>query len=440
MPSWMSTGYVSASSTGIFKAEMEAGDNSAALEVPIDSDLKQLEGVQDLGDFYFVPRLDSREGDLHYASDTDVETLKAMCRENPDCVGFNTLGFLKREIGPAQDLKPSPYFSPTDGLYIFKERYQPSFTFFGTTTPKMVGSKPVIRGYDRPERPDMLILLPFFNFAHSYRTTQNLFYVRETLRSSGIPYLVVELAFKDEPFWIAPEENVLHLRAESRMFYKENLLQIGVDHSSSEYGKFCFLDADVLFSDREWYRVVSDLLETHPAVQPYANKYDLSAEFQIQGSMEYSTVFRKGTAGSPGLVWAVTREWMEQYGIFDRCVMGCGDRAFTYCFCGQNQLLENRGYRYLWRSFREYLAQGPERSAAFAPLTIFHMFHGRIVNRQYNSRDRLIIDFLSRHGLTDVSDILERRSDGLLEWREEHRSELNDTLGQYFIRKDDDGL
>jgi hypothetical protein len=411
-------------------------------KIAIDSDLMAIDGVREVGDFYIVPRLDSHHGDLHYEPTQDVEALKSWCRSNPDCVGFNTLGFLKREIVPPHELKPSQYFSDRDGLYVFKERYTPGYTFFGAEVPKMVGSKPIIRAYTKPEPGgrDMMVVLPYFNFASSYRTAQNLLYVRETLSNSGIPYLVVEVAFKEDPFCVAPGNDVLRLRTESQMFYKENLLQIGVEHTPGEYTKFCFLDADVLFSDPNWYRVVSRLLDTHAAVHPFTNRYHLSAQFQIQGAMDYSTVVHNGTNGESGYAWAVTREWVEEYGIFDYGVMGAGDRAFTYCFCDQKFLVEYSGYRHLQRLFREYVARGPQRPGAFAPMTIFHMFHGSLFNRQYLSREEIINGFLSGHGLDDIEEVLKRRSDGLLEWREEYRSELNDLVGQFFSRRDDDSV
>jgi hypothetical protein len=46
-----------------------------------------------------------------------VEEAKRLALENPQCMGFNTLGFFKSKVN-VDTLKQSPYFGPEDGMYI----------------------------------------------------------------------------------------------------------------------------------------------------------------------------------------------------------------------------------------------------------------------------------------------------------------------------------
>jgi hypothetical protein len=47
----------------------------------------------------------------------DLEKAKKCALDNPNCAGFNSLGFYKTKIDIAK-LCPSKYFSKTDGIYI----------------------------------------------------------------------------------------------------------------------------------------------------------------------------------------------------------------------------------------------------------------------------------------------------------------------------------
>jgi GR25 family glycosyltransferase involved in LPS biosynthesis len=64
------------------------------------------------------------DGDLRFVGKRSLPELVDLCLEDPECVGFNTLGFLKRRIPPVSHLEPSPYFKEGDGLYVHIHRHQ----------------------------------------------------------------------------------------------------------------------------------------------------------------------------------------------------------------------------------------------------------------------------------------------------------------------------
>lgn len=68
--------------------------------------------------------LDSGGNDITFVDRKSIPELKKLCESTPNCIGFNTLGFLKRHVN---ELGPSPYFGPDDGLYVYNER---AFEFY----------------------------------------------------------------------------------------------------------------------------------------------------------------------------------------------------------------------------------------------------------------------------------------------------------------------
>lgn len=84
-------------------------------------DSEDMENVS-LEMFEFHPKLDSVGNNIGYEPNMTTEELMRLCHKIPDCVGFNTLGFLKGKIN--HDLNPTKYFSDDDGLYTYTDRIE----------------------------------------------------------------------------------------------------------------------------------------------------------------------------------------------------------------------------------------------------------------------------------------------------------------------------
>lgn len=70
-------------------------------------------------EFTYHAGLDSPGNDIVFVDRKEIKELMDLCKTDPNCVGFNTLGFLKSKIGT---LKKSQYFGANDGLYVYNKR------------------------------------------------------------------------------------------------------------------------------------------------------------------------------------------------------------------------------------------------------------------------------------------------------------------------------
>jgi hypothetical protein len=74
--------------------------------------------------FVFFKGLDSVGYDLTYVGKKPVNELKKLCLENDKCIGFNTLGYMKKSICPKAEMqKVSLFTDPSDGLYVCIDKY-----------------------------------------------------------------------------------------------------------------------------------------------------------------------------------------------------------------------------------------------------------------------------------------------------------------------------
>lgn len=78
------------------------------------SNIPQFENIKNR--FIFIPGKDQHGNDLYFKKDT-LNQMMQTALEDPNCVGFNTLGFFKSKLS---EVSPSRYFGESDGFYIKK--------------------------------------------------------------------------------------------------------------------------------------------------------------------------------------------------------------------------------------------------------------------------------------------------------------------------------
>ena len=100
---------------------------------PIDTDIQNmydpldftniLDEIDEMKEKYvFIPNLDQCGNDIYYHKQSLEEQMR-IAEKDPNCIGFNTLGFFKNKID-IDDLTPSRYFKERDGIYIKKSVYK----------------------------------------------------------------------------------------------------------------------------------------------------------------------------------------------------------------------------------------------------------------------------------------------------------------------------
>jgi hypothetical protein len=177
----------------------------------------------------------------------------------------------------------------------------------------------------------------FFNPSRYRSRVENYGRFRANIAQSGIPLLTVELAFGGAPFHLREEDAVVQIRGGDVMWQKERLLRLGGDALiRAGYRKLVLLDADLLFDDPAWAERVAQALDTLPAVQCFSVAEHRYAD---QASLQQAIAFAHLDNGvkedvAPGLAWGIRSEVFLEAGLFEYCVVGGGDAAFSYAALG----------------------------------------------------------------------------------------------------------
>src|SRR5215475_7940847 len=84
---------------------------------------------------------------------------------------------------------------------------------------------------------DLCVILCLFNLGQSQEKLRNFALCHSLLRISGIPTIVVDCAFGDDPWVLDPSSVVVRLRTSSVLWQKERLINVGLERVPDRYPK-----------------------------------------------------------------------------------------------------------------------------------------------------------------------------------------------------------
>jgi hypothetical protein len=284
----------------------------------------------------------------------------------------------------------------------------------------------------------MAVLLVFFNPAKSKRILMNFLYTLNSLKAQGIPVYAVELTYTGERASIA-FHGVIHVTCNSIFFHKENLIRVLEKQIPSRYTKLMFMDADLFYSESNWYQVVSEALDIHEVVQPFETLTYLDLTYRIKYDTTVSCVAHNSIDSmkcSVGMAWAMQRSYYQAVGFYDHCIMGNGDLISASHFLDIPLVSHTVLTRLHSKEYEEYQGKRKPASVGYCPLTINHLYHGSLTNRKYYDRNFILNDLIG-----NIFDVVEKNAEGVLEWKDEsHRDKWNPIMLNYFTERMDDDI
>jgi len=281
--------------------------------------------------------------------------------------------------------------------------------------------------------------------------------------ASGVRLTVVELAYGDRDFDIAPREgvNIVQLRTRDELWHKENLINAGVQRLPPDWKYVAWVDGDVTFTNPDWATQTVDQLQHYDVVQLFDFAEDVGLAPHQHLNIErgfvhrYHAMLREcaagGTTPTPphgkhpyggwfghcGYAWAMRRSaWNKLGGLFDLGILGSGDHHMACALVGAVQSsvpvkvsLAYRKHLALWEArARRHIVQ----NIGYVPGKLLHHFHGPKAQRQYVERWQILL----RNDFDPETD-LKRDWQGL--WSlTGNKPQLRDELRLYFRQRNED--
>jgi len=232
-------------------------------------------------------------------------------------------------------------------------------------------------------------------------------FIERMKQTDGIQLYVVEMAYNDQLYHVTDLNNPFHLqlRCNDVLWHKENMINIGINKLFPKDWKYmAWIDGDIEFLNKNWVSETINKLNTFDIVQLFETCDDLDKNgVPMYIHKSFGNQWSKGekiqkalkkeliTPEHPGYAWACTREFYNNIGIYDRSIIGYGDKIITYGIIGNNKLMYDKTLVNANNETNEYMNKFKNIKFGVVDGKILHYYHGTKQNRQYLERSEIML-------------------------------------------------
>ncbi len=279
-----------------------------------------------------------------------------------------------------------------------------------------------------------------------------------------VPLITVELTTHQRDFEVTHHDNHMHLqlRSHEEFWHKENLLNLGIAHGRRIFPlakKVAWIDADCSPSrpPEDWFDETWHELERYQFVQMWEWLQPLDYHYSplctpnpsfMANYVKYGTPYPKGQKGypqqwgSPGLAWAANLDALDHIGgLPDTHILGGADWWLSHMLISDLPIsgLEKYTDGFRRRFFHQQMLceRWVKRDVGYIRGLVYHYFHGKTINRGYNTREHILI----RNHYDPDTDI-KRDHHGVyqMETWEPRQIAMYDQIRAYFMARSEDSI
>ena len=236
------------------------------------------------------------------------------------------------------------------------------------------------------------------------------------------------------------------LDPESCLFAKENLLNLLTERLPDSIEYVLWIDCDVLLLASDYTQRLAGELSRHSFVQGFRQLTYIDQDGHHVTGWRNSIAKANIESGQnhacprlayPGLAWAASRDTLHKVGgLYDRCVTGGGDVAFTIALYQDKEVPYTKSWSgALIDAVLKYSDRFTDiGTAGFVESDGIHMYHGNLASRQYIKRNAILsqLDF-------NPDSHLEYADNGTIKWTDMAPAQLKRGIKEYMLGRREDG-
>jgi len=305
---------------------------------------------------------------------------------------------------------------------------------------------------------DFAAVTCFFNFSKSKHRESAYTKFAKNIKKQGVELYSIELIYQDRKPFTRESDHSFHMRTDSVLWSKENLLNILIKKLPERIKKIAWVDADIIFDNNNWAEEASLVLDKNPVIQlasliERSNKLGQIQSFRASIALGYArnhnqmmrtptdpygwaTTKSTGTpanAYDPGFAWAATREFLTKIGLFQYDIVGGGDATIFFSCVSENVMFaspthEERIHNHHpshYELINEYNVKAfsfVKGHVGYISGVITHIWHGDGKGPLYKSRHQITRS-------VNFHEDLEKNDEGLLVWKNrEHEQKFKDLI------------
>ena len=306
------------------------------------------------------------------------------------------------------------------------------------------------------------------------------------VEDAGAILYTIEAAFGDREFEVTTPENPRHIQVRTcdEIWHKENLINLAIQRLPLEAKYVAWIDADMTFSRPDWAQETLHQLQHYEFVQMFSHvgylgpnsemlNYGISFMEGWSQGIAFKTQFGEarnenhwlgstsrdenygeipmaypvpekplGWCGAPGGAWAARRSALNAVGgLIDYAILGSGDYHMAlglFGLMGYSMRGGPGGYHSAYvdmlMQWQDLALRNIKKNVGHVPGTILHHWHGKMSQRGYGERWKVLI----KHQFNPLVH-LKRDSQGLYSLASECH-QLRDDVRAYFGSRNEDGI
>lgn len=293
-----------------------------------------------------------------------------------------------------------------------------------------------------PGADEVLFITTHFNPARWTRQSETYYEWLSALGPLGNHVKCYELVLDDDTQEIEGSHVIRGTREKHAMWQKEALINRAIEDHGDQFKYVAWLDHDFVFGDPKWLtRALDKLKRGTTAVQLFSRLKYLRVDRVVTHSIAGAVAsWQQPPPGgyNPGGAWMADMAYIRKIGgLYDRCLVGDGDNMLFDHFAGRfgdhfklkTPRIQSDMKR--WMSGTWMRTRG-KRSMDHLNMTVYHLYHGEVANRQYGKRDMILCE----HDFDPRIDVI-NNADGILEWATD-KPAFHEAVRQYFHARRED--
>jgi hypothetical protein len=267
--------------------------------------------------------------------------------------------------------------------------------------------------------PEAVIVACYFNPQKNPYRLENFTKFHDSIKH--LNHQIVECVIGDDQPELPKSPNITTVKATSLLWHKESLLNYAIAKLDRKYKYVFWLDADIIFTNKNWLVESVESLQINNIVQPFEYcvhlekdmdtvDFDMTHEYKKVSDPKYRhpRMWRSFCAncattdlgdnenydvhGHVGFAWGARREVLDAIPLYDKALVGGADHIMAHAAAGHIP------HTCITKSFTEDIDAVNQWSREFYSVVrgkigyakgdLFHMWHGDLKNREYLKRIR----------------------------------------------------